>query len=186
MARQIYVNGEAMVYVKGMAGSLIANLSELGLSDSQITMQFRPIFDDVIVNAHGRVGTDIQVFLEDCAITMSLVNFDPVILNECYRLSKGGPNAAGNVARAGTLLGNGLARFAAGNKFIGLNIASPVGSIPYCFYFAYMTGPAFVYPVGNERTICTINWRAIPYLADPWNGGAGATNTPLFGNVLDT
>jgi hypothetical protein len=186
MARTIYVNGEAMVYVKGMAGSAIANLSELGLSDDQIPMRFNPIYDDVIVNAHGRVGTDMQVFLEDCMITMTLVHYDPVILTECYRLSKGAPNAAGNVARAGTLLGKGLARFAAGNNFIGLNIASPVGGIPYRFFFAYMVGPAMAIPVGNNRSIVTVNWRAIPYLADPWNGGAGALNTPIFDNTLDT
>lgn len=186
MTRTVYVNGEAMVYVKGMAGSLIANLSELGLADSQIPLTFRPIVEDVIVNAHGRVGCDTQVFLEDCLITMNLVHFDPTILAECYRLSKGAPSAAGNVARAGTLLGAGLARFAAGNKFIGLNIASPVGSLPWRFFFAYMTGPAFSFPVGNDRTVTTVNWRAIPYQADPWGGGLGAQNAPLWDNTLDS
>jgi hypothetical protein len=187
MTRTIYVNGEAMVYVKGMQGSAIASLSELGLAEDQIAMTFRPVHEDVIVNAHGKaIGTDIQTYLEDCLITMTLVHFDPTILAECERLSKGAPNAAGTVARAGTLLGKGLARFAATNCFIGLNIASPVGSIPFRFYFAYMTGPAYTFPVGTERTKTTVNWRAIPYQADPWGGGLGALNQPLYDSVMDT
>lgn len=186
MARSIYVNGEAMVYVKGMAGSAIANLTELGLSDSQITMRFSPHYLDVIVNAHGNsVPVDVQTMLEEALITMTLVDFDFAVIQECQRLGAGAPNAAGQMARAGTLLGKGLARFAAGNCFIGLNIASPVGNLPYRFYFAYLLGPAAAIPVGTERSIITLNWRAIPYIADPWNGGAGALNTYLYDNVLD-
>lgn len=186
MARTIYINGETMVYVKGMAGSAIANRQELGLADDQITMTFRPVHDDVIVNAHGNsIGTDVQTFLEDALITMTLVNFDFAILRECQRLSKGAPNEVGQVARAGTLLGKGLPRFAAGNCFIGLNLASPVGQLPYRFYYAFLTNPASAIPMGTKRSIVTLNWRAIPYLADPWNSGQGAANTPLYDNVLD-
>ena len=180
MTRQIYVNGETMVYVKGMAGSAIANLSELGLSDDQITIRLIPHYDPVMLNAHDQAPVDMQTFLEEARITMTLVQYDPDVLAECLRLSVGAPNSAGQLARAGTLLGKGLARFAAGNCFIGLNLASPVGNIPYRFLYTFLEDPAAAIPLGTQRSIITLNWRAIPYLADPWNGGAGALNTYLY------
>lgn len=187
MSRAFQVNGEAMIYVKGPQGSLIANLSELGLSDNPVRIQLNPRFGDISLDAWGGPGgppAEIQRKLSDAIVTFSLIHFDPIILGECTRLAMGG-TVEGRTSRAGALMGNGTVRFAASNSFIGLNIASPVGQRPWRFYFAHLQAPIGDYPVGAEKTVVAQNWRAVPYTTDPWNGGLGASDYVLFDHVLD-
>jgi hypothetical protein len=186
VARRIVVNGESLVYVKGPAGSAIANLSELGLSDNPIVISIQPSHKEVLLDAWGDVPLDVQTMNTQATCTMTLIQFDPDVVEEIARLSMGGASATGRVARAGTLLGNGLARFAAGNNYFGLNIASPVGQRPWRFFTTYMPQPAVQWPLGAEKTVVTLSFRAIPYTEDPWRGGIGAQNFPLYDNTLDT
>lgn len=185
MARTVFVNGESMVYVKGAAGTNIANISELGLSDNPIAITLNPRHKDVNLDAWGEAPMDVQWKLMDVQISIPLLQFDLAVLKECVRLSMGGANAAGRMGRAGTLLGNGLGRFVAGNKYVGLNIASPVGQNPWRFYFAYLVAP-MTFPTGTEKTTVRTEWRAIPYTTDPWQAGAGALNYPIFDFTLDS
>lgn len=177
MSRSFIIPGEAMVSVRGMVGSQIASLSQLGLSPEAINVNLESFREDVKVNAWGAgyVPADIQTFTGAAHISMSLVNFDNTILEECVRLSMCAP-AFGQVGRTGALMGNGLARFAAGNFFIGLNISSPVAGLPYRFWYAYLDNQV-VLPYGTQRQIVTCNWRAIPYAGDPWGGSAAQPNT---------
>jgi hypothetical protein len=86
------------------------------------------------------------------------------------------------MARAEARMGNNAARFAAGNNYIGLNISNPVGGIPYRFFYTYLAEPPFEHPMGTEKSIFSLNWRAIPYTQDPYGGGAAQPNTvPGFG-----
>lgn len=185
MTRDIQVNGEAMVYVKGATNSGIGSLSELGLASDSIRIS--PVFrlKEVNADAWGEAPFEMQFMLAFANITMTLVHFDTSVLDFCITESMGGAVSAGRMPRAGARLGNNVARFAAGNHFIGLNIAAPVGS-PWRFYTAFLTNNPLEYPVGTERSLVTLNWRAIPYAADPWNGGLGASGTYLWDRVLDT
>lgn len=192
MARSFFIPGESMVYVKGNTNSLISSLSELGLSDDQITCTPQFKHAPIEVNAWGEVPPEIQFMLSSVNISMTLVNFDNTLLQECLRLSMAGAAAAGTLPRAGSLMGNGLARFVynastgLGNNFIGLNIAAPVSGFPWCFLYAYLTGPPAVFPMGVERQIVTLNWEAIPYNVDLWNGGLGAKGQVLWQHTLDS
>lgn len=189
MARAYYINGETMVAVKGPAGSAIASLTNLGLADSPIVLRFDVNHDDIAVDAYGGAlgpPPEIQAFLTDVQISMSLVHFDADVLDICTRLALGGATSIGQLPHAGQLLGNGQARFGASNNYVGLNLYSPVGGKPWRFYFTYMTGPALVFPLGTRRTIAQVNWRCIPYSVDPWNAGLGAFGQVLWDNVLDT
>ena len=98
----------------------------------------------------------------------------------------GGAASIGALARAGTRLGGGNARLAVGWHYIGLNIQSPIANKPWRFYAAYMTGPPMDHPLGTEKSIITVNWRAIPYAVDPWNSGSGAAGVALWDHDLDT
>ena len=187
MARNLYLNGESLVSVKGMAGTAIANLSQLGLTDpSPIPVSFNFHIDPVLANAWGKVPFNTQWMGATAQITMSLVHFDNDVLNACIQESMGGGGAVGQMARAGTVMGASATRFAAGNHFIGLNIYSPVQNIPWRFYWAYLSESPMTFPLGVERSIVQLTWTAIPFTLDPWNNGQGATNAVLFDHVLDT
>lgn len=196
MSRDFYIPGPCMVYVKGRSTSAISTLSELGLTEDQIQVSPTIKHMDVMVNAWGgkEIPAEQQTFLADVNVVMRLVHFDTAVLQECIRLSMGGPNQAGAVAMAGTRMGAGAMRFAPLNNYIGLNITSPVVNDPWRFYYAYIVGaPSF--PLGTERQVATINWRVIPYTNDPWGGGTanpgtaagtGAQNALLWDRTLDT
>lgn len=184
MARRIYVNGESLVYVKGAQDTTINALSELGLAEDQLKITIQPMELDVMVEAWGRAPVDVQRMNAVALIIMRFVHFDVAVMREVIRLAMGG-TAEGRTSRAGTLFGNGLARFAAGNSYVGLNIASPVGQLPWRFYHARLISPIGEWPLGVERSIVPVIFRAIPYTPDPWNAGAGATDNILYDHVLD-
>lgn len=186
MSRQVYINGESMVYVKGPAGSLIANLTELGLAQNQVVITLMAHHDEIMADAWGKAPFDIQTKLARVNVSMDLIHFDRLILEECNRLSMGGGNAIGRIGRAGTLLGGGVAVGQTGNNFIRLNIASPVGQVPWRFFASYIPGGTPQFPVGAEKTVAQMQWTCIPYTTDPWQGGSGAANFPLFDHVLDS
>ena len=189
MARDYFINGESMVYVKGRADSAIGNLTELGLASGPILVT--PIFhhQPINVNALGTAPAEMQFMLAEARITMSLVHFDRTVLDVCLTESMAGAPAVGQLARAGARMGNNLPRFAAGgalgNHYIGLNIASPVGQKPWRFFYSFLAERPTEMPLGAERTICVCSWRAIPYTQDPWGNGTGAQGALLFDYTLD-
>lgn len=196
MARNFFVNGEVSVRVKGAQNSPLGNtIAELGLcSDSvTITPNFRHM--DVQLDAWGGTNgppNEIQWMLADVAISLSLVHYDPDILNTCLRHAMGGRATIGLMARAGTRLGNSVAVTAANNLFVQLYLSSPIGGRPWYFPATYLTGPPVVYPIGVERSIVQANFRAIPYAPDPagtgYTGGnvTGAQDVVLWDNTTIT
>lgn len=191
MARDFYINGETMVYVKGRSDSGIGTLQELGLSTGPVTVSFDFRHRDINVNAWGdEIPPEVQWMLAGANVSMNLVHYDPSILDICVMESMAGAPAIGQMRRAGARMGNNGVRFAAGgllgNHFIGLNLASPVAGKPWRFYFSYLTQSPIQYPLGTEKSVVTLNWRAIPYTTDPWGGGTGAQGTPLWDHTLDS
>ncbi len=187
-----------MVSVKGASGSSISSLTQLGLADNSIHIRLNPKHMDVNADAWGREGRgpafEVQTFLADADITMTLVHFDRTVIDYCLQESQGGSSAPGTMARAGARLGNNAARFAATNHFIGLNLSGPVSAKPWRFYYTYLLGDQD-FPIGTERSIITLKWKAIPYTNDPWGGGTaqggtaagtGAVGALLYDNTLDT
>lgn len=159
MARDFQINGPAMVYVKGT--TTLSATSELGLSDKQITITPNFVHQDIHCDDFGpTIPPDVIWLLADVTIQMTLVHYDPAVLNLCLGCSMAnavGANNEGTVVSAGTIMG------APANNYISLNIASPVGQLPWKFPTAYLTGPPMELPLGSDRTIVTLRWRAIPY-----------------------
>lgn len=181
MARDFFIAGEVLVRVKGKTGSTISTLQQLGLTDRDGIVTVTPEFihEDIPVDAWGDAPPEIQVFLGTLNVRMTLVHFDYLILEECLRLSMGGPTTPGTLPHAGQRMGGGVARFAAGNNFIGLNLTSPTNALPWRFYYAYLTGPPAVWPLGTRRSHVSLNWRCVPYTIDPWNSGNGAADSTV-------
>lgn len=187
MSRDFQIPGECLVQVKGMVGTGIANLSQLGLSSGPIQVRVNPRHRDINLDAWGgEVPADKQFMLADVMISMMLIHFDPDILDICIRESMAGATAAGRMVRAGTRLGGGVARFAIGNHYIGLNLTSPVNNKPYRFLYSHILGPSPTIPLGTEKQMIPLTWHAIPYTTDPWNAGLGAGGHVLWDNTLDT
>lgn len=187
MSRAFFQSGETMVSVKGNATSSIASLSELGMVELPLSLSLDFRYLDIRVDAFGQVPPELQFMLALANASMPFVHFDLTVLKECIRLSMGGAPAYGQLPRAGTFMGgNGAARFAAGYNFIGLNMSSPVGGDPWRFLHSHLSQNPIEYPIGAERTVARVNWRAIPYVQDPYNSGDGSQGVTLFDNTLDT
>lgn len=187
MARDYQVPGECMVYVKGRAGSAIAALTELGLTEDPVTIVPEWKHHEINLNAWGTGGipNEVQWMLGAVTVQFNLIHFDPDVLDVCLREAQGGSTGPGTMRRAGIRLGNGAARFAATNFFIGLNLTSPITNKPYRFYHSFLTGNPAQYRIGVEKQVVPVQFRVIPYSPDPWNGGTGAEGVVLWDNTLD-
>ena len=126
-----------------------------------------------------------MLFRSDVTVTMNLIHVDRAVLDVCLQEAMGGAAAVGALVRAGTRLGGNNARFAAGNHFISLNISSPITNKPWRFPYAFMTGPAAQFPLGTEKSVFVIQWRAIPYTQDPWNAGLGSAGAIIWDHTSD-
>lgn len=182
MSRSFIVQGETMVQVKGHSNSAISSLTNLGLTDSSIVVTVTGKHDDIITDPTGSmVPCDIQTFVGEASIVMSFVHYDRAVLDTLYALSVGG-SAPGTMGRAGQVMGNGLARFASGWLFVGMNLTGPVAGSGFNFKACYLAD-SYSMPLGTERSVTRATFRAIPYVADPASGSALAV---LFNNTLDT
>lgn len=182
MARNIYINGETLVQVKGgshNSGFAISRLSELGLSTDPIQINFQFNYRDLKTSDFGpTTPPEIQYNLASCTIDMTLVHFDSAVLDVCMSESMGGsynqvipdvPRAFGAIAGmmvgAGTTLGHGLPLLASGNHYISVNLTAPQRQIGshWRFRSCHLTGPPTYFPLGTSRSLVKVQFRAIPY-----------------------
>lgn len=186
MARTFFVNGESMVTVRGNSSSSIGSTTQLGLSDGPIRISIEFRHKDIQVDAFGgEIPPDVQWMLAAASISMTLVHYDVNVLQSCIQESMASSSSEGTMSRAGDLMGGGNPLYSAGNSYIALGILSPVGNIPWRFYASYLTGNPITYPLGTEKSLVQMNWRAIPYAQDPWGGGTGAQGVILYDHGTD-
>lgn len=190
MARQYFVMGESMVLVKGRSDSAIGTLTQLGLCSESIRITIEQERKPIIVDAYGSKPPESQFFGAMARIQMTLVHFDPAVLEVCLQESWGSSPAAGQLGHAGSLMGNGLALFAAGgvngNHFISLNIQSATGQTSWNFPCAYLADNPMEWPLGTEKSLVSLTWESIPYSVDPWNSGNGSYGVPIYTHTLST
>ena len=189
MARSYYIEGEAMVLVKGRSDSAIGTLTQLGLTSEpiRVTEEYKHL--EIGVDAYGYVPPEIQGMGMVARVDMTLVHFDAAILQACIAESLSAP-AEGQLGHAGALVGNGQARFApgvlTGNHYIGLNIQSAIGQQAWRFLYSVLLGTPTVWPLGAERSLVRASWLAVPYSADPWNNGTGSYGVTVWDHSLDS
>lgn len=173
--------------VKGAQGTALANLTDFALTESPMTMTFKFVHSDITMDAAGGViPVEIQANMTEVIISASLIHTDVAVLQELMRLTMGGGNAFGQTGRAGTLMGGGVARFQPGYKFVGLNLTSPVLNLPWRFLHSYLMSPLGAWPLGTQKSVIPVTFRAIAYSPDPWNNGNGMLNYQIFDNTPDT
>lgn len=163
MARTWYIAGECLVKVSNQA---LGGVQELGLAEGPIQVNPRFHHLDMRVDAMGgQAPPETQFMLMESSISMSMINFDYAVLNSCIQSSMGGAPAVGTMPRAGSLMGNSVALGAAGNNLITVGITSPVAPAPWKFMACYLTD--FPWPLGTEKSVVHLTWRAIPFTPDP-------------------
>jgi hypothetical protein len=202
MTRQFVLNGETIAEVRGgvhMSGAAIGVMSELGLSVGQVTIEPQINFKSVYVNDFGPdVPPDVLTMLSSVKISMTLIHYDPEVLDICIGESMGNsiPNlvensdaeggfvqyVGGTLAGAGTPLG-GLKRiFDSGWHYISLNLSSQVLGQPWTFPKCYLNRQPVKIPIGTELSQVYMEWTALPYF-DPYMSGNGGFG-PATAGVL--
>lgn len=176
MTREYVIYGETLVKVKGGGFS---GLSELGMTSEPIRILPRFVHQDISVDDFGgQIPAEVLWMLGDCRIRMTLVHYDEEVLGGCVRMAMGGggiltafPND-GRVAAAGTPMGSARLNGFIGNRFLSLNIASSIGQ-PWRFPQAYIDGQPVEIPIGTEKSLVMVTWRAIPYVIPSYVYGRG-------------
>jgi len=177
MGRTFNPYGETIILVRGN-GSLGLNgdpqTQELGLC-VQDGLKVIPRFyhKDIKCDDFGPdVGPEVMWNLGEVLIQMTLVHYDEEVLKSCMDNSMCGSDD-GTLAPAGRLMGGSRALDLSSefdgqeNNFIGLYLLS-ISDVtrPWHFLATYLTTPYPVeIPIGVDRSLVKLNWRAIPYKA---------------------
>lgn len=191
MARDWLINGATMTYVQGGTHNVqIDSAAELGLSADQIRIIPRFPHQDIPCNDFGP-GTppDVLSKLADVTISMILVHYDQLVLEELMQNSLGWtvPNPlAMKMGPYGTPLGGGLPMYYSGNALFSVSLVPcrNNGQDPenqeYRFKSCYLEDQPVVIPLGTNYSMVDVRFRAIPY-APLWASG----NFPNSGTVIN-
>lgn len=150
MATAIYVPGPTVIYVNTGSG-----LTELGLSDNDNlpSIQFTDHQHDVKTVTSGAVPEEIVLQNTEAAVTVALVKWDDVVLNNLLIDQRG--------AAYTPVVGR---RLVSGNGFVGLQIRSVAAGQPgYTFTHAFLRSDSVGDSQwGNRERVLTLNFRCIP------------------------
>lgn len=181
MARGYVVFGEFIVKVIGSVDAFDGT-EELGLTIDPVRIVPRYNHLDVMTDDYGPdVPVETLWNMADAVVHMTLVNYDPDVLNKCMRAAMGGgglnvgnPTGSGSVdgfmGMAGTPMGGGVAMEASGNNYVMVFlIPTDDGEYnPYRFVSCYLNSQPLEIPLGTERSLVKLAWRCVPYR--PFNG----------------
>lgn len=183
MARSWFIFGETLVKVNGSTGGFLdqalqtlTNTWELGLSVDPIRVTPRFVQQGIHCDDFGPdIPADIIQYLADATIHMRLVHYDPVVLARCVSESLATLVVNQNIPNDGTLgpagqpLGAGVQWGTPGNRYIQLNLygaqPSPGSVLGNFLQFptAILAEQPIEYPLGTEKSIVALTWKAIPY-----------------------
>jgi len=60
-------------------------------------------------------------------------------------------------------MGNGRPLLTSGNHYLSLNLSAVKPATPWRFPACYLADRPIEYPLGTEKSVAVLNWRAIPY-----------------------
>jgi hypothetical protein len=168
MARDYQINGQCL--------ATVSNGSELGLTEAPVSMSFNFTHDEIQVNAWGgRIPPALQFMLSSVDIRLSLIHFDRAVLEEAMRISMGSAPAIGQMPTAGQVMKQP-------SDFVQLTLTSPVLGVPWNFPATYIVGTPVEWPIGAEKSVIQVSFRALPIPAggDPYQGGVGSKGTVVW------
>lgn len=186
MSRSFHINGESLVRVKfglhlisgaiPFSGSAPISLAsgctvyELGLAEEAVTIVPHFRHQDVHADDFGpHIPAEVLAQLSDCTIHMKLIHYDRNVLDACMGEALGGtsPNTPAGAVLGPTNqpLGAGHTLGSSGCHYVSLNILSPVENVPWRFPASYLPALPLEMPLGTEKTVVDLVFRAIPYVS---------------------
>lgn len=180
MARDWYINGVSMVWVRGRSNHSVigAAPTQLCLAKDPVTVSLDLKQKGIHLDAWGNEDgppAEIQTKLAGATISLNPIHFDPAVLEALVSESMGGSTTFGQLVGAGSTMGNNNVRFGTDNHYVSVYIGSPIVARPWRFFFGRMTSPSW--PLGTEKSVVTITFEIIPYTPDPWGGSSGEGTT---------
>lgn len=147
---------------------------ELGLTSESTVIVPRFYHQDVHSDDFGtEVPAEVLINLADVNIRMTLVHFDMDVLRICMRMGMGfGPGTVDDLAEDGGLgpcgqpMGANEVVGLHPNRFIRMSLIPARfqgNGFPWRFKSCYLDSRPLEIPVGTERTLVKLSWRAIPY-----------------------
>lgn len=98
-------------------------VGELGLSANPIKVSLIGYHEDMRIDAFGsKAPADIIFNYAEAKIDMTLIHYNPSLLELCYNESMGGYVTGNGMTPPGTPLGGGKALYASGCHFLGLTL----------------------------------------------------------------
>jgi hypothetical protein len=206
--RDFQIFGESLVTVLGngalaaprSSSSPEAGLWELGLTSEKITITPRFYHQEIHCDDFGHsVPAELMWNLADVNIRMTLIHYDSVVLNDCFIESMAGGKSKdalpipGTMAACGTMMGGYKDVGEPGCHYISLNIISALiggdllgSQLPDNWHFraAYISTPPLEIPIGTEKTIVVLNWRAIPYVSPSNSNPSSTIELKSQGNIV--
>lgn len=154
MSRRYIIYEECMVMVKIGASTPV----ELGLTSEPIHIAERLYHHDINIDDFGpNIPAAVLTMGGDVTIRMTLVHYDPDVMDDCIAQAKGRsdgfPGVLGAVGTPIFSRPRGLG--------IRLNLI-PLKEKPWRFFSAHLDGNPLEIPIGTERTLLAANWRALP------------------------
>ena len=173
--RDFIINGETLVSVKGPVSSTLEDKSELGLALGPVRILPRSLRRNIFSDYTGSdVPRDLMTNLADVNIKMTLIHYDNRILAACIAESMGrsltdqesitDSGSEGTLTGVGTLMGGGNQLFSPGCHYLSLYLSSPVLDYPWRFFTCYLDTPPIEIPIGVQKNLVELNWKAIPYM----------------------
>lgn len=164
--------GEALVKV-----DISGITNELGYCYEPIKIQPSFAYKDMLSDDFPTVPSNRLWMLAETKITMTLVYYNPDILQDCILAAMGGGTDGGGIlqmAAAGTPMGIGSVGDE-NNALVALTISSVNGlEEPYMFPACHLIERPVEIPVGVERSLVQLVWSSLPY-----NGNYPGTATDL-------
>lgn len=192
MSREFVVFGEFIVKV---SGGLVGGMEELGLTSEQVRINPRYNFRDILTDDFGAAPVETRWDMADAVVSMTLVHYDPDVLNKCMGSAMGGggldagnatDNIDGFMAGAGRILGYNRGLGTGSNMYVTVYlIPADDGEFePYRFHACYLDTKPLMIPLGTERSLVQMSWRVIPYQKITVSGGVMVETSSQEGVTL--
>jgi hypothetical protein len=189
MARGYQIYGGVMVEVFG-ARALIdpdgkRRKKQLGLTVEGVTWRPRFRHQEIYCDDFGdEVPAELMAKMADVSIDMTLVHYDPEILDACFANSMGSETAGAFDFGGGQLMGGvgGVSTgfgfmneqpssgdFDSSSFYISLNLISDQNALglggvdPYRFPYCVLSEQPEEIPLSTEKSMVRLRWRAIPF-----------------------
>lgn len=199
MTRAYQIYGEFMVNVRGgqhlpssVGGFNNNKIAQLGLTSEAVTIVPRFRHKEIYTDDYGKeIPAELMCYMADAQVNITLVHYDEDVLQICMQETMGGGDGSfsvlgndGIMPRGGRLLGNNISMYFSGNHYLSVSLFPAASVKGWRFTSCYLNSQPLVIPVGAERSLVQLSFRAIPY-STMTSGEVLASGVVLWDRIPD-